>query len=458
MEYILTNDNSALYLCFGQDVRGKNTVYFTDFQIKDLGEVITSAGTSVLTNTAASSAGHQAIRYYFNYATTNGTNIILDGEILTIVERGFVYSNGALDHGETEKSGVFASNKGLVKNSKTSGFDKCWAYKDGVMTFSTYIKDFEINGDSRKAQVKGYLLVEDSQNNQFYIHSAAINRTVSGAKNPNNGRRLIWTEEFDEQNVSEVKHFTQKHDTMGSTDSNLKTSTSEENYFIDTKTGELVLRITSDGNKNYTTAKSVTTKERMAFNYGYLEMRAKVPYQACVWPSFWLQPDKSSWNKTKYTGEIDIFEVMGDKTRAEVALHKWHGGGSCSIVDKKLNFLDGYNKTSYSFSSNYEATKYHTYGFEWTHEYVAFSIDGKVYCKIDITDETGDYCTTHAGMDCFHNYYYICLNNWLFTDQQSGWVPAYNRVENVADFGTVDYKIDYIRLYQNHDDGLYIYE
>ena len=458
MEYILTNDKNSLYLYLGQDVAGKNTVYFTDFQIKDLGEVISSAGTSVLTNTAASSAGHQAIRYYFDYATTNGTNIILDGQILTVVERGFVYTSGALDYGEREKDRVFANNKGLSKKSKVSGFDKCWAYSNGVMTFSTYIKNFAINNDDRKAQVKGYLLVEDAYGEQFYIHSPTVNRTVYGAQNPNNGRRLIWTEEFNENNVSEVKHFTQNHVTMSSSDSNLKTSTSEENYFIDTKTGELVLRITSDGNKNYTTAKSVTTKERMAFKHGYLEMRAKVPYQACVWPSFWLQPDKSNWNKTKYTGEIDIFEVMGNKTRAELALHKWYGGsGSCSSGFGNLHFLDGYNKTSYTFKSNYEATQYHTYGFEWTPEYVAFSIDGKVYCKIDVTDETGDYCTEHKGMDCFHNYYYICLNNWLFTDQNSNWVPASNRVENVADFGTVDYKIDYIRLYQNHDDGLYIY-
>lgn len=458
MEYLLSKGNSTLYLYLGQEVSGDNTAYLTTFKIVDLGEVITSGGTSVLTDKAAQSAGQQAIRYYFNYATQTGSDITLDGVSLKIVERGFIYTDGFTKHGEKENERVFATNPAMLKKSKTKKFDECWAYEDGVLTFSTYVNDFKINNDDRKVQIKGYLLVEDAKGNQFYIHSPTINRSVYGAQNPNNGHRLIWAEEFNVNDVSELEHFTQKYDTMASTDSNLKTSTSADNYFVDTKTGELVLRITSDGNRNYTTPKSVTTRDGMSFRYGYLEMRAKVPYQSCVWPSFWLQPDKSSWNKTKYTGEIDIFEIMGNKTRADLALHKWHGGGSCSIGSGKLHFLDGYNKTSYTFSSNREAIQYHTYGFEWTPEYMAFYVDGNIYCKIDITNETGDYCTsTHPGMECFHNFYYICLNNWVFTDQQSGWVPASNRAENVADFGTVDYKIDYIRLYQNRNDGLYIY-
>ena len=89
---------------------------------------------------------------------------------------------------------------------------------------------------------------------------------------------------------------------------------------------------------------------------------------------------------------------------------------------------------------------------------MAFYIDGQLYCKIDITEETGDYCADyHAGMDCFHCYYYISLNNWLFTEQHSSWVGASNRVENNPDFGTVDYRIDYIRLYQNRYEEIYLY-
>ena len=39
----------------------------------------------------------------------------------------------------------------------------------------------------------------------------------------------------------------------------------------------------------YTTCLSVTTCDKMHFQYGYLEMRAMVPYGQGAWPSFWMK-------------------------------------------------------------------------------------------------------------------------------------------------------------------------
>lgn len=459
-DYTFRENNNSLYLIFTQRSAGQNTVYLRDFKLEDLGVAITYGGTSALTSDAAQTAKQQAIRYYFSYPTTDGSSITIGSETFKVVERGFIYRNGTTAKGDTEPKGFFATNGGVWKKSTTGRFARCWAYneEEKVMTFSTYVKDFAINGDQRKVQVKAYMVIEDLKGVRHYIYSESVNRTVETASQKlENGRRLVWSDEFDQSSISEVETFTQKYDTMSTSDSSLTLSTSEQNYFIDSKTGEMVLRITSDGNRNYTTAKSVTTRGIMAYKYGYLEIRAKVPYQKCVWPSFWMQPDKSDWNKTEYTGEIDIFEVMGKDTKATANLHKWYGGGSCTSGAGSTHYLDGYNNPTYTFSSAALAREYHTYGFEWNQEYMAFYIDGQVYCKIDITEETGDYCKNgHPGMDCFHNYYYVCFNNWVFTDQHD-WVGAANRVENVEDFGTVDYRIDYIRLYQNKDEGIYVY-
>ena len=249
---------------------------------------------------------------------------------------------------------------------------------------------------------------------------------------------------------------------MTSTGSNLVTSTSEDNYFVDN--GELVLRVTSDGNKNYTTPKSVTTRNIMSFKYGYLEMRAKVPYHAGMWPSFWMQPDKSSWNKASYVGEIDIFEIYGSQTGGSCNLHKWwtdDSGAHSTTIASGLSRGDTqllYGSLGFEFDTNAIASEYHIYGFEWNEEYMAFYIDGNLYCKIDITDN-GEYDPeNHPGMDAFHKHYYICLNNWVFTNQQS-WHPANDRVENLDDFAQngIDYRIDYIRLYQHAGEKIKLY-
>ncbi|MBR2042996.1 MAG: glycoside hydrolase family 16 protein [Clostridia bacterium] len=460
-DYMLTKDNNNLFIYFTQEKAEQNTLYATDFLLTDLGNVIETGGSSVLSDSASASiGGKQAIRFFFSYKTTNnGKNIVIDGESFTVRERGFVYAKGKLYKDQTEKADFFANSPGSLIQKKKVGFDFCWSLENDTATFSTYVKDFTGRQDDRKLLIKAYLLIEDNEGNRHYIHSDSMNRTVEGSiTGHDRQRQLIWNDEFNVDSIKDITTFTQKHDTMSSSDSSLTLSTSEENYFIDPDTGEMVLRITSDGNKNYTTAKSVTTKELMAFRYGYLEIRAKVPYQKCVWPSFWMQPDKSAWNKTDYTGEIDIFEVMGSTTKATANLHKWYGGGSCTSGSGQTHYLDGLNNPTYTFKTSAEATQYHTYGFEWTETYMAFSVDGVVYCKIDITDETGDYCKDyHPGMDCFHNYYYVCFNNWLFTDQHS-WTSASSRVENNPDFGTVDYRIDYIRLYQNRYEDIYIYE
>ncbi len=458
-DYRFLKGYSSLYLYFVQQEAGQNTIYFADFKVEDLGEVITTGGASVLTDSAAQSEGKQAIRYYFSYKAAGTRNIIFDDETFTIIERGFIYKNGILESGATESGNFFKENRFVLSTSKRNNFDDCWENKNGVITFSTYVKNLDINDDIRKVQVKAYLLVEDSGGNQYYIYSNSTNRSVDGIKNGDpKERRLIWSEEFNVNSISEINSFTQKYDTMTSSDSNLSLSTSEDHYFIDSKTGDLVLRITSDGNKNYTTAKSVTTRDIMSYKYGYLEMRAKVPCGKGLWPSFWMQPDKSPWNKTKYTGEIDIFEGYGGPYTMSANLHKWYTNSAGQSVSTTIgttgNILSGslkYGKDSAAFAEGY-----HTFGFEWTPEFMAFYVDDELYCKIDITEETGEYNPNIPGMDCFHNYYYICLNNWMFTDQDT-WVNASNRVENLPDMGTVDYRIDYIRLYQNNTEEIYVY-
>ena len=284
---------------------------------------------------------------------------------------------------------------------------------------------------------------EDGEEN--VAEETAFKSDISpAAEKLDDGRELVWHLEFNGGSVNDLSNaLNTGPDTMSPDRKVLFTSTGPENYFV--KDGCLVLRITKDPTKNiYTTAKSVSTSGRMAYKYGYVEMRAIVPYQVGVWPSFWMQPDKKLKESELYNGEIDIFEVFGSTTTATFNLHKWFGGyrGSDTIGNRG-NYKGNLN---YKFNERYNLHReYHTYGFEWTKDYMKVYIDGECYYEVSIKEED-DYSTAYPGMDCFHDYYYLCWNNWLYTEYAStGKIPS-----------EVDYKIDYVRLYQ-YEDSEYIH-
>lgn len=185
LNYNISNDYRAtLSGAFLQDAtEAGNDLYFKDFVVEDLGEVMTAGGASVLTDAAADAANSQAIRYYFNYTTVDGSTIKLGDDTLTVVERGFLYRNGYLEKGAAEK-GFYTTTAGVVKEGKTENFGTCWHFDEatGKMTFSTYVTGFKKTGDTRKLEVKAYVIVEDANGNQFTLYADSINRSVAGVQ------------------------------------------------------------------------------------------------------------------------------------------------------------------------------------------------------------------------------------------------------------------------------------
>lgn len=191
---------------------------------------------------------------------------------------------------------------------------------------------------------------------------------------------------------------------------------------------------------------SVTTMETMSYMYGYVEIRAKVPFIRGVWPSFWTSSSGALNNKSKfdYSIEVDIFEVFSSEDKLSPNIHKWYGSGEHTMwaVD------EGNSHEWYQFESDNLVNEYHTYGFEWTPTKMTMYIDDKPYYTYDLTH---NFDNGESGMGGFAAPIYLIFNNHLFTDSSS--YKPYSGCEVNSQDLPAEYYIDWVRLYQKPGEG-----
>lgn len=257
--------------------------------------------------------------------------------------------------------------------------------------------------------------------------------------------RLTWHDEFDGDTLNDA--YWQLYDRMWAKN-RVITTTDPRNFTLEN--GEAVMRTyREDG--HYTSHKSLTTFDRMSFRYGYLEIRAMVPFSRGAFPAFWLQ---SAWQhrSVDYMTEVDVFEVY-KAGYVESTLHKWY---LSDPVKGPHTRHDWNTPLPYTFPEAQWDTlshEYHLWGFLWTPETIAITVDGKIVATYDITEagdfqeglRTGD---DQTGMGGFQDPMIINFTNWVgsgFRDKT--WV--------VGD-GTelpLTFRVDWIRLYQSPDQG-----
>ncbi len=247
------------------------------------------------------------------------------------------------------------------------------------------------------------------------------------------GRVLVWHDEFDKGKIDTDKWVF--HRTMSTNDRIYDNG--EGNVRIENENVHMQIHRTDDPERPFTLPEGLTTKFTMNFKYGYVEMRAKVPFRHGAWPSFWTQ-SSTVFKKTPWMAEADIFEVFSNDCELKSALHKW-----------------GYSKHSSIGGGGYKVSEpetindeYHIYGYEWCPEYVAFFVDGKEHWRAPIDPVNGNFgYDVIDGVMGFHDFQFLIMNNECFTEGSS-WKPE-GWPLNDKDELPVDYFIDWVRLYQN---------
>ncbi|MBL0140051.1 MAG: glycoside hydrolase family 16 protein [Bacteroidetes bacterium] len=109
----------------------------------------------------------------------------------------------------------------------------------------------------------------------------------------------------------------------------------------------------------YITSGMIQSRDAFAQQYGYFEMKAKIPKGIGFWPAFWMMA-YSGWPP-----EIDVFEILG---REPNLLHMTNHFSD----DQGAHKQNAFTYPGPDFSSDF-----HTYGIEWDPKEITWYLDGK---------------------------------------------------------------------------------
>lgn len=239
--------------------------------------------------------------------------------------------------------------------------------------------------------------------------------------------KLVWSEEFDNPEIDRniwgyELGYVRNNELQEYVDD------SENSYIKDSC---LVLKAikTGDPKRPYTSA-SLNTYSKQNFLYGKLEMRAKLPYGKGIWPAFWTLGQNIAEVPWPACGEIDIMELVGGKNTTNATCPFVDHMGD-NVVQGTLHYPNEPKgmQRALELKEGKFADEFHTFGIEWTKDFIKVYCDDVVYNKLDIKDQPA-----------FHLPHYILVNIAI-----GGFWPG------DPDETTVfpqTYEIDWIRYYQ----------
>ena len=112
----------------------------------------------------------------------------------------------------------------------------------------------------------------------------------------------------------------------------------------------------------------IQTKGNLAFQYGQISARIKMPEGDGVWPAFWLLGNDIATNQWPSSGEIDIVETRGSQYPT-TAFGTAHGPG----YSGENGIVNTINAKAPLFAG------YHEYTVIWLKNKIQWLLDGKVF-------------------------------------------------------------------------------
>jgi beta-glucanase (GH16 family) len=210
----------------------------------------------------------------------------------------------------------------------------------------------------------------------------------------------------------EMQHYTNRTDNSRVEDGVLKIVAKKETF-------------TDQGyTKEYTSAR---LNSKFAFQYGRVEIRAKMPAGAGTWPAIWML-------------NTNVMEKGGYWYEKGMGTTRWPACGEIDIVEHwghRQNYIQSgtHTPSSYGRTVNHggqtiptASTEFHVYSMDWTQEELIFSVDGVVHYTYHPEERNADTWPFDAKL-------YLLLNLAIQSSIEEG-------------FTSSNLEVDYIRIYQ----------
>jgi beta-glucanase (GH16 family) len=194
------------------------------------------------------------------------------------------------------------------------------------------------------------------------------------------GYRLTFAEEFtDELDVSAWGPGTRwiAHTPYAGDFGDARFADPEEGFPFTVQDGVLRIEARKDGDQWRAGLLSSVDPNGNGFSqqYGYFEMKAKLPKGEGTWPAFWLLGVERLKDKSVTNIEIDVVEQYGVNPHAlHTVVHLWHADGR--------HWADGQ-----PFIVEGMTDDFHTYGVLVTPEDIVFYFDGVELRRIPTPEE-----------------------------------------------------------------------
>lgn len=244
------------------------------------------------------------------------------------------------------------------------------------------------------------------------------------------GYSLVWEDEFNGVSLNLNDWNIELHE-PGWVNSELQAYTdSADNIYV--KDGNLVLKpiktVDGNGNVSYTSGR-INTQKKHDFKYGLFEARVKVPAGQGFLPAFWMMPtNENLYGQWPRCGEIDIMEVLGNKT--DTSYGTIHFGNPHSE-----------SQGNYTLKEGDFAEEYHVFSAEWEPGKISWYVDGVL-----IHTENDWYSVTEGQGEItypapFDQPFYMILNLAV-----GGSWPG--NPDDTTDFDKAAMMVDYVKVYQ----------
>ena len=178
------------------------------------------------------------------------------------------------------------------------------------------------------------------------------------------GYTLVWNDEFDGTSLDQSSwNYETGAGGWGNNESQYYRSGTNN---AEVANGKLTITAKEEAYSGapYTSAR-ITTMGKREFQYGRIDIRAKLPYGQGIWPALWMLGANFPTTGWPSCGETDIMELLGHEPNKMYSTAHWGVQGQNSI----------YSTGSYTLASGDFSQAFHVFTLKWEEDLLQFFVD-----------------------------------------------------------------------------------